>query len=554
MAYAPSLPQPAQRAAIYVRVSSPGQEQDGTSLETQEAACRLFAAQHGYIVDEVDIVREVHTGTELWERAELQRLRERVRRRDISVVIAHAIDRLSRDPVHLGVLISEAEHAGAEVLFVTEPLDNSAEGQLIRFVRGYAAKVEHTKIVERTLRGRRARLAAGKPLPGPRPVYGYRWRDEAKSGYEIDPDTAPVVRRMFADAAAGKPLRKIAAEFTADGVPRPNPTATVAWRQSAIGAMLKREIYVGHAVGWRHAVVKDRQRGIRSQRARPSAEQVSLPSDVAPPIIDPSVFEAVQVRLQLNRERSARNNRAPEETFLRGGYVRCGYCDGTMVTHQAGSGGKYPLYECHRRKSSAALCPGASIPTTGLDRDVWKRVETFLTKPDVIADELVRLRREDRSEADLQSVDQRLVRVNRQQRNLVDQLADLGGSVAAIVGEKLSALDAEHRQLHAERESILGRRQAWEAAQARLGDIEAWCRNVASRLGTLTYEQKRLALDALDIRVLVWRPGHRPRYEILGRIPLGAGSSRDCVHNNEQFKERTNGVVADGSAAELPVG
>jgi hypothetical protein len=29
------------------------------------------------------------------------------------------------------------------VEFVTEPLDNSPEGQLIRFVRGYAAKVEH---------------------------------------------------------------------------------------------------------------------------------------------------------------------------------------------------------------------------------------------------------------------------------------------------------------------------------------------------------------------------------------------------------------------------
>src|SRR6266536_3415966 len=131
------------RAAIYVRVSSTGQEQDGTSLDTQLERCRAYAADHGYTVGEPHVYREVHTGTELWERPKLTALRDAVRRREVSTVIAYAIDRLSRDPVHLGVIISEAEHAGAGVEFVTEPMDGSPEGQLIRFVRGYAAKVEH---------------------------------------------------------------------------------------------------------------------------------------------------------------------------------------------------------------------------------------------------------------------------------------------------------------------------------------------------------------------------------------------------------------------------
>ncbi len=78
-----------------------------------------------------------------YELCVLRALREAIRRREIEVVIAYAIDRLSRDPVHLGVILSEAEHAGVAVEFVTEPLDDSPEGQLIRFVRGYAAKIEH---------------------------------------------------------------------------------------------------------------------------------------------------------------------------------------------------------------------------------------------------------------------------------------------------------------------------------------------------------------------------------------------------------------------------
>ena len=69
-------------------------------------------------------------------------------------MVAYAIDRPSRDPVHLGVVLSEADHHGARIEFVSEPLDESPEDQLIRFVRGYAAKLEHAKLVERAMRGR----------------------------------------------------------------------------------------------------------------------------------------------------------------------------------------------------------------------------------------------------------------------------------------------------------------------------------------------------------------------------------------------------------------
>src|SRR5205814_5475732 len=139
----------------------------------------------------------VLTAVQLWERPQLTALREAVRQHEIDAVIAYAIDRLARDPVHLGVVLSEADHAGVPVAFVAEPLDDSPEGQLIRFVRGYAAKVEHEKIKERTMRGRLARARAGKPGVGPRPRYGYRWRDAEKSGLEIDPLTVPVVQRLF---------------------------------------------------------------------------------------------------------------------------------------------------------------------------------------------------------------------------------------------------------------------------------------------------------------------------------------------------------------------
>jgi hypothetical protein len=101
-------------AAIYVRVSTAGQEQDGTSLRTQGNACRAHATDRGYVVDEAHVYRDTHTSTELWERPQLTRLREAIRRREVDCRICYAIDRLARDPVHLGVILTEAEHTGID--------------------------------------------------------------------------------------------------------------------------------------------------------------------------------------------------------------------------------------------------------------------------------------------------------------------------------------------------------------------------------------------------------------------------------------------------------
>ena len=41
-----------QRVAIYSRVSTDGQERDGTSLDTQERACREYAQAKGWVAAE----------------------------------------------------------------------------------------------------------------------------------------------------------------------------------------------------------------------------------------------------------------------------------------------------------------------------------------------------------------------------------------------------------------------------------------------------------------------------------------------------------------------
>lgn len=85
------------KVAIYCRVSTEGQEQEGTSLQTQLEACLKYCEVKGYKVNYK--FSEAWSGLSL-ERPKLAELREVVRSEQIDVIVVYSLDRFSRDPVH----------------------------------------------------------------------------------------------------------------------------------------------------------------------------------------------------------------------------------------------------------------------------------------------------------------------------------------------------------------------------------------------------------------------------------------------------------------------
>ena len=516
-----SLPHAQPRAAICVRVSSQGQELDGTSLETQEAACRRYAGERGYTIDERHVYREVHTGADLHERGRMTDLRAAARAGEIGIVVCHAVDRLSRNQAHLYIVAEELEGAGIRLEFVTEDFEDSAVGKFIRSAKAFAAEVEREKFGERARRGKMARVRAGKLMHGKAPLYGYDWTDDSKGRLVVNPITAPVVRRIFREGAAGRPLRSVAAGLSADGIPAPRggPIRDFV----VVGRILHNGAYRGEAFAYRARY----ERLPGSHRSRriplPPEEWIPLPAGTIPELVDEVTFAAVQERLRLNKQHSPRRTLDPEAYLLRGGYVRCGYCGYAMVVHRKSRGTRY---ECVMRSRSSGLCVQFGISTRVLDAAVWSRVEAVLTHPELIATQLQRLRQDDPSEADLSAVERALSEIGRKLANLTRSLAlfDNQEAAAPVVAE-MEALRGQQRALEAEHEAIRARRAGWEAGQKRLADLESWCRGVAARLGDLSYQQRRLALDALGVQIQVWKSDHTPRYAITASIPLGDGAA-----------------------------
>ena len=271
-----------------------------------------------------EVYRETYTGTELWGRPELARLREALARRELDAVICYDPDRFSRKQTHAGILLDICERAGVELRFAMFDFQRDATGQFLLNARVFAAELEREKIMERTMRGIRARVQSGKPIGGGRVPYGYRWRDADKSGYEPDARTAPIVRRMFTQAAEGRPIHAIATALNEEGVPTPNGGGF--WRAGVVLELLRRPIYAG-----RPTVYRWQRRRVASfdkprMGKRPVGEQIALPDDVAPALVDPDLFDHVQDRLDRNRVEATRRSADPTGFLLRAGHVYCGYC------------------------------------------------------------------------------------------------------------------------------------------------------------------------------------------------------------------------------------
>jgi site-specific DNA recombinase len=510
------------RAAIYIRVSDPKQE-SGTSLETQEESCRRYCAEHGYTV--VGVYRDVLTAKYLWERESLTRLRHEMPRDIFDVVVVHVLDRLSRQQHHQGLILSECEHAGVRLESATEDIDNSPIGKFLRSAINFNAEMEREKIRERVGRSIIKRAEKGVPISGARVLYGYQWASTEKQAYvEKEPD-ASVVRRIFAEVAAGTPLSRLAAQLTADGIP--TPMGRPRWAKSTVYSILTHPAYIGNGRALRYRMEEQEERDPytgyitvkRHANLRRDADDDETYPLAIKPLITPETAQAVTERLAANRVASPRNNRRMEATLLRAGFVTCGYCGSNMVV---GWFRDRPFYRCGRHQLHKEDCRGHMISAPLLDDAVWQHVESLLTDPERITHELEKQRAENHLADDLAAIERRLAEIVKQQGTLARRVAviDDDDAAAPLLGE-LKQLSAQKQALMTDRTRLQASITGWEAAQTRMRDLVDWCRKVATRLDTVDYDTKRLALYTLNVQVCIYHKGaDHDRYVIRASIPL----------------------------------
>ena len=261
------------RFAFYGRVSTEDQQDPESSRGWQLTRSRaLIDARDGVIVTEffdVDKSRSIPWQRRPQATALLAELKNPNREFD-AVVVGEPHRAFYGN--QYGLTFPLFEHYGVP-LWVPEvggPIDPRNEAHdLVMSVFGGMSKGERNRIKIRVKAAMGAQAKDEGRFLGGRPPYGYLIADagphpnpaKAADGkrlhkLDLDPEAAPVVRRIFAEFIAGHGFYAIAEGLTRDGIPSPSAhdpernkhRSGIAWNKFAVRSILINPRYTGHQV------------------------------------------------------------------------------------------------------------------------------------------------------------------------------------------------------------------------------------------------------------------------------------------------------------------
>lgn len=530
------------RVAAYLRRSSPGEDDKNYSIENQLSDIRTWASEHGHEVTEV--YSEAGGRSYTLNRPVFQQMLADARANNFDTVCVGRFDRFSRIQVQCTVAIYQFREAGVEVFSATEPLPEGAVGEFVRNGIIFAAETELGNIRARTYGGKRSRVHSGKLPPAAYPKYGYQFADDKKERYIPNPETAPVVQRIFAKYASGATIRAIETKLTQEGVPTPFQVlkrmgrraakrgGEAEWYGSTVFSVLTDTAYIGKLVGFRTKYIQGtRIHPITGEKTPIKRKVVRSPDDpdaftfgpdVCPPLVPDELFTEVQERLRLNKERASRNTKHPGEILLRSGLIRCGYCQGYVVPVWNRTG-QVHRYACNNRMHYHRHCPAPtrfSVLTKMLDEVVWDWFIEQLSHPELIAPAYESYRDgvgtlAEQRDHELAATEAAIQDAQEQEESY---LAAVGSARSDAMRARFVNLaeDAHDRLLELE-DALRKLERDSRTTEQECAVIKAFAEaapQAVERLKSTSLEDKREALYRCKVQVTLWAKEHDPQWTI----------------------------------------
>lgn len=350
--------------AIYCRVSTDAQAEQGYSIADQIRSCHAHATKLGLVTTaESEYIDDGYSG-EYLDRPALDRLRDALQDKRVKNVIIYDPDRLSRNLTNQLLVADEIEKAGAKLYFVTGDYDASPEGRLFFSIRGAISAFEKAKIRERTLRGKRSKALSGK-LVFNDDIYGYVY-DEEKSMYTINQQEAEIVKLIFnLYTSRNYGVNSLYSELKAMGIVNRKGKP---FHASTLSSMLSNETYSG--TKWSFTIY-NKSIGQKKRKRTLRDESEWIPISV-PAIVDKEIWDKAAECRRLNKVSAKRNTKT---NYLLSGIIRCSACGYAMhgVNYRRGNK-EYPYYVCTAYVNNNKCQNRKCIPSVELDEAIWSDI------------------------------------------------------------------------------------------------------------------------------------------------------------------------------------
>ena len=193
-----------QKAAIYLRVSSKGQEENGFSLDAQEKLALEYSAKYG-----LQVVKIWKGAESAWGKIERQNFSEMLaymkRHTDVKHIIFDVLDRMTRNDVDKIKIAELVKEYGKVVHFSRDnkiySKESSSDDEFMLDVQVAVAKKLSNDISRKTTMGMTEKAEQGI-YPSRAPI-GYL--NNHKTGkIDIDPERAPFIKKLFEMTASGE--------------------------------------------------------------------------------------------------------------------------------------------------------------------------------------------------------------------------------------------------------------------------------------------------------------------------------------------------------------
>ena len=351
-------------AVIYARYSS--DKQNEQSIEGQLRICNQYAESNGLTILDTYIDRAM-TGTNDNRPALQQMLSDCAKPVPWDIVLVYAIDRFGRNSIEIAVNKQKLKKNNKTLISATQRTSENIDGSrnldgillenvYIGLAEYYSAELSQ-KVSRGMMENRRKGLYCGGNV-----FYGYY---AVKQKIHIHKQQAKTVLYIFQQYAAGKIVKEIIADLTAQGILRKGKP----FAPNTIYNMLKTERYIG----------------IYKYKGE-------IYPDIYPAIIPKPLFDKVQMITQRNKLGS----RSTQVELLLKNKLYCGYC-GKSIQGESGTSAtnavKYYYYKCMGRKKRTNNCDKQSIPKEKLEDTVISCLVSLLNTETIskMADAILQL-------------------------------------------------------------------------------------------------------------------------------------------------------------------
>ena len=406
-----------KKAVIYARYS-PGANQTAQSIEGQLKVCYEYAARNGYQIMEV-YKDEKRSGKGAEKRLDFQRMIRDSAKGRWEVLLVYQLDRFARNEYDDAIYREKLERNGVKIVSAMEHFSDDASGQLMRHVLVGMAAYYSRELSDKIKRGRS--INAEKYLSiGANPGLGLKVVDRH---IVEDKETSHYVLRIFEMYNNGITMREIVEYMNEMGV---KTTKGNAFAKNSLQYILRNKRYIGTYT-----------------------YQGKDTPGVLPRIVPQELFDAVQAKLEINRQSPGRG-RAVEDFILSSpSKLFCGHCN-TPYTGVSGTSHTGKQHRYYRKKSKKCKI-NYNIPKLKIEDAVINTVREMLTQGnmELIAREISALCEREQDNPNVKRL-RRLIKDNEKEKaNLLKSLkvGNASASAANYVFSEIDKLEKEAAEL-----------------------------------------------------------------------------------------------------------